>query len=59
MEISPDGRFLAVSVDDGVRLYDVSTFVPEPGTLALLVTGLTTGLLTYACDGSKWHRASS
>jgi WD40 repeat protein len=31
MEISPDGRFLAVSVDNGVRLYDVSAFAPEPG----------------------------
>jgi hypothetical protein len=38
MEISPDGRYLAVSVSSAVRLYDVSAFVPEPaaGTLAIL-----------------------
>jgi hypothetical protein len=30
LEISPDGHWLAVSVDNGVRLYDVSTFTPEP-----------------------------
>jgi dipeptidyl aminopeptidase/acylaminoacyl peptidase len=39
MEISPDGHFLAVSVDAGVRLYDVSTFVPEPSAVALMLAG--------------------
>ena len=32
MEISPDGKWLAVSVENGVRLYDVSAWVPEPAT---------------------------
>jgi WD40 repeat protein len=39
MEISPDGRFLAVSVDGGVRLYDVAEFIPEPSAIALLLAG--------------------
>jgi WD40 repeat protein len=39
MEISPDGRLLAVSVDDGVRLYDVSAYVPEPSAMAILLAG--------------------
>lgn len=39
MEISPDGKLLAVSVDEGVRLYDVSHYVPEPSSLALLLVG--------------------
>jgi hypothetical protein len=30
MEVSPDGRWLAVSVENAVRLYDVSAFIPEP-----------------------------
>jgi hypothetical protein len=43
MEISPDGRMLAVSVNGGVRLYNVSA-IPEPSTIALLMTGSALGL---------------
>jgi hypothetical protein len=39
MEISPDGGLLAVSVDSGVRLYDVRAYVPEPSTTAMLLAG--------------------
>jgi hypothetical protein len=43
IEISPDGRWLAASVDNGVRLYSVS--IPEPGSLVL---GLTAAVVGWA-----------
>lgn len=39
MEVSPNGRFLAVSIDNGVRLYDVGTYVPEPSAFAMMLAG--------------------
>jgi|CXWL01.1.fsa_nt_gi WD40 repeat protein len=36
MEISPDGHWLVTSVQDGARLYDVSSFTPEPSMIAAL-----------------------
>lgn len=36
MEISRDGSTLAVSIDNGVRLYDVRAYTPEPATVSLL-----------------------
>ncbi len=43
MEISPDGNLLAVSINGGLRLYSVSA-VPEPSTIALMVTSAAIGL---------------
>lgn len=45
MEISPDGSRLAVSVDQGLRLYDVSAYVPEPSTLVMMLSCGVLGLL--------------
>jgi len=45
MEISPDGHWLAVSVANGARLYDVSAWTPEPGGMALIGAGGVTMLL--------------
>ena len=41
LEVSPDGRWLAASVANGVRLYDVSAYVPEPSSAAVLACGAT------------------
>lgn len=39
MEISPDGRQLVVAVESGVRVYDVSRYVPEPQSVWLFAAG--------------------
>ncbi|HEV8293250.1 MAG TPA: hypothetical protein VGP94_15045 [Tepidisphaeraceae bacterium] len=39
MEISPDGRWLVVSVDGGARLYNVSAYAPEPSSLLIIAFG--------------------
>lgn len=48
MEISPNGRLLAVSVDGGVHLYDVSHYVPEPSSVVLLLVG---GIVVFLYAG--------
>ena len=56
MAISPDGHWLVVSVSDGARLYDISSFgvVPEPSTIVLMGMGAL-GFLAVARRRKSWR----